>query len=75
MFKNSKQGGVAEAPVIDAREARWASEAVANLARQLPSDSIVALVLEQAQQELGSLAASSVNGSRVVGPFRIRAAA
>ena len=46
------------------------------LTRQLGSDSIVAMVLEQAQRELNSLAASSAPATDgVFGPVRLRVAA
>ena len=65
-----------ESPAIDPIEARWAAEAVGSLSRQLGSDSIVAMVLEQAQRELNSLAASSAPATDgVFGPVRVRVAA
>jgi hypothetical protein len=64
-------------PVINEIEARWAAEAVASLARQLDSDSVVALVLKQAHQELTSLLASTALPAPrdVIGPVRVRVAA
>jgi hypothetical protein len=64
-------------PVIDAVEARWAAEAVASLVRQLDSDSMVALCLDQTRHELMSLAASAVSAApgEVIGPVRVRVAA
>jgi hypothetical protein len=65
-----------ESPAIDPIEARWAAEAVGSLSRQLGADSIVAMVLEQAQRELNSLAASSApTTDGVFGPVRVRVAA
>ncbi len=65
-----------ESPAVDPIEARWAAEAVGSLSRQLGADSIVAMVLEQAQRELNSLAASSAPAADgVFGPVRIRVAA
>ena len=65
-------------PTVDAVEARWAADAVANLSRQLDSDSVVSMVLRRAQQELLSLADSgheSASGrSHVIGPVRLRVA-
>jgi hypothetical protein len=67
---------VSESPSVDPVEARWAAEAVGSLSRQLGTDSIVAMVLEQAQRELSSLAASSApNADDVFGPVRVRVAA
>jgi hypothetical protein len=67
---------VSESPAIDPIEARWAAEAVGSLSRQLGNDSIVAMVLEQAQRELNSLAASSApTTDGVFGPVRVRVAA
>jgi hypothetical protein len=65
---------VLDAPGIDPIEARWAAEAVGSLSRQLAADSLVAMVLEQAQRELNSLAASTDAGE-VIGPVRVRVAA
>ncbi len=62
------------APAIDPIEARWAAEAIGSLSRQLAADSIVAMVLQQAERELHSLAAST-EPAEVIGPVRIRAAA
>ena len=64
-----------ETPAIDPIEARWAAEAVGSLSRQLASDSLVALVLEQAQRELNSLALSSPAAEEVLGPVKVRVAA
>lgn len=65
-----------ETPAIDPIEARWAAEAVGSLSRQLAADSIVAMVLEQAQRELNSLATSSpAPADGVFGPVRVRVAA
>jgi hypothetical protein len=64
-----------DVPVIDPVEARWAAEAVGSLSRQLGADSIVAMVLEQAERELNSLAASTAPDHGVVGPVRVRVAA
>jgi hypothetical protein len=65
-----------ESPSVDPIEARWAAEAVGSLSRQLGSDSIVAMVLEQAQRELNSLAASTAPADDAVfGPVRVRVAA
>lgn len=66
---------MSDVPVIDPVEARWAAEAVGSLSRQLGADSIVAMVLEQAQRELNSLAASTAPHDGVVGPVRVRVAA
>ncbi len=69
-------GLVCDTPSIDPIEARWAAEAVGSLTRQLGSDSIVAMVLEQAQRELNSLAVSSApTTDGVFGPVRVRVAA
>lgn len=65
---------VLDTPGIDPIEARWAAEAVGSLSRQLSADSIVAMVLQQAQRELNSLAASTDAGE-VFGPVRVRVAA
>ena len=65
---------VADGPAIDPLEARWAAEAVGSLARQLSADSLVAMVLHQAQRELTSLAASS-EPTEVFGPVRLRVVA
>ncbi len=65
-----------DTPSVDPIEARWAAEAVGSLTRQLGNDSIVAMVLEQAQRELNSLAASSApRADTVFGPVRVRVAA
>jgi hypothetical protein len=65
-----------ESPAIDPIEARWAAEAVGSLSRQLGADSIVAMVLQQAQRELNSLAVSSSDtADEVFGPVRVRVAA
>lgn len=66
---------VSDNPSVDPIEARWAAEAVGSLSRQLGADSLVAMVLEQAQRELNSLAASTAPNDGVVGPVRIRVAA
>jgi hypothetical protein len=66
---------VSDSPAVDPVEARWAAEAVGSLSRQLGADSIVAMVLEQAQRELNSLAVSTAPADGVVGPVRIRVAA
>lgn len=69
-------GLVCDTPSVDPIEARWAAEAVGSLTRQLGTDSLVAMVLEQAQRELSSLAASSApNADNVFGPVRVRVAA
>ena len=65
----------ADTPGIDPIEARWAAEAVGSLSRQLAADSLVAMVLQQAQRELDSLAASTDPTAGVVGPVRVRVAA
>lgn len=65
---------VSDSPAIDPIEARWAAEAVGSLSRQLAADSIVAMVLQQAQRELNSLASSTGEGE-VFGPVRVRVAA
>ncbi len=63
-------------PAVDPIEARWAAEAVGSLSRQLAADSIVAMVLEQAQRELTSLASSTTTpGDGVYGPVRVRVTA
>jgi hypothetical protein len=59
---------------IDPVEARWAAEAVGSLARHLSADSLVAMVLQQAQRELNSLAVSS-EPAQVFGPVRLRVVA
>ncbi len=59
---------------IDPIEARWAAEAVGSLARHLSADSLVAMVLQQAQRELTSLATSS-EPAQVFGPVRLRVVA
>jgi hypothetical protein len=64
-----------DSPAVDPVEARWAAEAVGSLSRQLAADSMVAMVLEQAQRELNSLAASTAPEGGVIGPVRIRVAA
>jgi hypothetical protein len=66
-------------PVLasDALEARWAANAIANLARELPPDSVVGMVLRSAQQELLSLshAEETTDGeAQVIGPIRLRIA-
>gem|GEM_PF-2430671 len=71
---------VPSAPSICPNDARWAAEALASLARQLDSDSVIAVVLRRTQRELQSLAGSTPNyrtdsGSEVVGPIRMRMAA
>jgi hypothetical protein len=67
---------VCESPSVDPIEARWAAEAVGSLSRQLGTDSLVAMVLEQAQRELNSLAVSSAPAADdVFGPVRVRVAA
>lgn len=63
-------------PTIDGVEARWAAEAVASLLRQLPSDSVVGIVLRNTYRELNCLSRSADRGeSEVVGPVRVRVAA
>ena len=47
---------VLHTPKINAGDARWAAEALASLARQLESDSVIAVVLQRTQRELQSLA-------------------
>jgi hypothetical protein len=65
-----------DSPAVDPVEARWAAEAVGSLSRQLGADSLVAMVLEQAQRELTSLAASTAPADDgVIGPVRVRVAA
>jgi len=73
----SQQSFASDLPVIDAVEARWAAEAVASLARQLGSDSVIALCLDQTRHELMSLAASAKTTPKgeVIGPMRVRVAA
>ncbi|MCU0706106.1 MAG: hypothetical protein MUF18_19255 [Fimbriiglobus sp.] len=67
---------LSEAPTIDPIEARWAAEAVGSLSRQLSADSIVGMVLAQAQRELSSLATSSApSDADILGPVRVRVAA
>jgi hypothetical protein len=66
---------VYDTPAVDPVEARWAAEAVGSLSRQLAADSIVAMVLEQAERELNSLAASTTTADDVIGPVRVRVAA
>ena len=73
--KHSVTVPASDVPVIDPIEARWAAEAVGSLSRQLAADSIVAMVLEQAQRELNSLAASTAPNDGVFGPVRVRVAA
>ncbi len=60
-----------ESPVIDASEARWASEELAMLIAKFGLDSPVSLVLRQARRELASLLQSAE--PVVVGPFRAAA--
>jgi len=60
-----------EAPPIDASEARWASEELADLIAKLGLDSPVSMVLRQARREIASLMQSA--NPAVIGPFRIAA--
>ena len=60
-----------EAPLIDASEARWASEELAALIAKLGLDSPVSMVLRQARREIVSLVPTA--NATVVGPFRIAA--
>ncbi len=63
-------------PTIDAAEARWAADELAGLLRRIGPDSVVGLVLRQAQQELRSLVGSADAEDRtVLGPFRLHRAA
>ena len=64
-------------PRINTADARWAAEALASLARQLESDSVIGLVLQRAQRELQSLATTTetfrtTDGGEILGPVRIR---
>ena len=68
---------VLHTPSINSGDARWAAEALASLARQLESDSVIAVVLQRTRRELQSLATvpestRTADGSEVVGPIRIR---
>jgi len=62
----------------DAVEARWAADAIAQLARQLEPNSVAAIVLKRTQRELQSLAASAESptgtDSHIIGPIRFRVA-
>ncbi len=63
----------------DAVEARWAADAIAQLARQLEPNSVAAIVLKRTQRELQSLAQSAEEcptgtDSHVIGPIRLRVA-
>jgi hypothetical protein len=63
-------------PAIDGVEARWAADAIASLARQLPPDSVVGLVLKSTHRELTCLSRSAeADANGVIGPVRIRVAA
>lgn len=61
-------------PTIDAAEARWAADELAGLIARVGRDSVAALVLRQAEQELRSILPDPEPGE-VVGPLRIRVAA
>lgn len=67
---------VPPAPAIDGVEARWAADAVASLVRQLPTDSVVGMVLRSTHRELACLSRSAeASEVEVIGPVRIRVAA
>jgi len=60
---------------IDSNEVRWAVDELEGLIAQVGTDSVAALVLRQAQQELQSLVRSvgaSNDATKVVGPLRVR---
>lgn len=66
-----------QAPIIDPAETRWAAGEVAAILRQLGADSPAGLILAQAGRELDSLvrSAAAEPPTRVVGPYRLKAAA
>ncbi|MFO0849356.1 MAG: hypothetical protein U0871_12500 [Gemmataceae bacterium] len=61
-------------PSIDPAEARWAADELAALIRQAGPESVVGLVLKQAQRELRSLVGAA-EPAQLVGPVRLRVAA
>ena len=58
-------------PSINSGDARWAAEALASLARQLESDSVIAVVLQRTQRELQSLATTETRGRDDVSRIRM----
>ncbi len=62
-----------DAPALDARELRWATEELAALIRQCEYGSVVCTVLQQSLSELTSLKASAEGA--FYGPMRTNIAA